>query len=520
MPVLQRSAGILLHPTSLPGDYCIGEIGRQAHRFLEELAAAGQSLWQVLPLGPTGYGNSPYQSPSTFAGNPLLIGFDMLLEEGLLAPEDVREIPWLEPDHVDFGAATWYRPPILKQACRRFMESTETDAGLCAAFETFCLEQAHWLDNYALFTAIKESQGLKPWYAWPRPLAQRDPAALVMAADELADAITDVKILQFLFDRQWRALQAQAAKLGIQIIGDIPIFVAHDSADVWAERELFFLDAKGDPTVVAGVPPDYFSATGQLWGNPLYDWQHHKSTGYAWWIRRLRKILQWVDLVRIDHFRGFAAYWEVPAGEETAINGRWIGGPGEDFFHALQREFGTNLPIIAEDLGVITPDVEELRDRFELPGMRVLQFAFGEDSLAEAYIPENYPANSVAYTGTHDNDTTMGLIQSEAGEGSTRTPQQIAAELAMIRAYTGTDASELNWDYINAICRSEAAFAIYPLQDVLGQGSAARMNTPGIAEGNWEWRFQWEQLTSDVMHRLKRIAGNTGRIPCADIPEG
>ena len=512
MPTLHRSAGILLHPTSLPGDSCIGEIGKQAHRFLEEMAAAGQTLWQVLPLGPTGYGNSPYQSPSTFAGNPLLIGFDLLIEDGLLTQKDLKAIPWLDPERVDFGAATWYRPPILKKACRRFLNRIKADAQLRNAFENFCCDEASWLDDFALFTAIKESQELKPWHDWPTPLAQRDPGALSKAAKKFSKGIAETKVLQFLFDQQWQALRTRATELGITIIGDIPIFVAHDSADVWAGRELFFLDAQGSPKAVAGVPPDYFSATGQLWGNPLYDWAYHKTTGYAWWIRRLRKILQWVDLVRIDHFRGFAAYWEVPAGEQTAMNGRWVDGPREDLFLALQEEFGHDLPIIAEDLGIITPDVEALRDHFGLPGMRVLQFAFGEDSLAEAYIPENYPINSVAYTGTHDNDTTMGLAENKAGEGSTRSSEQIAAELRTIKAYTGTDASELNWDYIAAISRSQAAYAIYPLQDVLGLGSDARMNIPGIAEGNWEWRFQWQDLSRQTMTRLLTLTQETDRV--------
>jgi len=512
MPDLQRSAGILLHPTSLPGNYCIGEIGREAHRWLDELAAAGQKLWQILPLGPTGYGNSPYQSPSTFAGNPLLIGFDLLIEDGLLEEDDLKDIPWLEPGHVDFGAATWYRPPVLKKACTRFLAEARSNPSIQAMFEKFCREEEFWLEDYALFTAIKESEELRPWYQWPKDLAQRDQWALTEKATELAAEIVEVKIQQFLFDQQWRRLQNHAKDLGVRIIGDIPIFVAHDSADVWAAQELFHLDDEGNPTAVAGVPPDYFSATGQLWGNPLYDWDHHKATGYKWWIQRLRKILKWVDLVRIDHFRGFAAYWEVPAGDDTAINGKWVDGPRDALFYALRAEFGDNLPIIAEDLGVITPDVEELRDAFELPGMRVLQFAFGTDSLAEAYIPENYPVNSVAYTGTHDNDTTLGLFRAEAGEGSTRSSEDIESERKTILGYIGTDGSELNWDYIRAISKSEAAYAIYPFQDVLGLGSEARMNTPGEAEGNWTWRFCWDQIEPKIPRTLRRITRDSNRV--------
>ena len=511
MPQINRSAGVLLHPSSLPGNHAIGEIGPEAYRWLDLLAECEQKVWQVLPLGPTGYGNSPYQSPSTFAGNPLLISLDLLVEDGLLESEELREIPPLDPSHVDFGAAVWHRPPLLKRAADRFQART-SNAEEDEQFRIFCEKEAHWLDDYALFAAIKADQEMRPWWLWPEGLAQRDSEPLTEAAERLSDSIEEIKVTQFFFDRQWLALRKYAAGLGIQIVGDVPIFVAHDSADVWAGRELFHLDAEGNPTVVAGVPPDYFSATGQLWGNPLYDWNYHRATDYEWWIRRMQKALQWVDLIRIDHFRGFAAYWEVPADEDTAMNGKWVDGPRAELFQAFTQTFGKNLPIIAEDLGVITDDVVELRDQFELPGMRVLQFAFGADSLAEEYIPENYPPNSVAYTGTHDNDTTMGLFQSEAGDGgSTRTQEQVDAERRTILNYTKTDGSELNWDYIRAISHSNSNLAIYPLQDVIGLGSEARMNTPGIPEGNWGWRFTWDMITPRLQGKLRGVTRTSNR---------
>jgi len=500
---LPRSSGILLHPSSLPGRFGIGEIGQGAELWLESLDRMGQKLWQVLPLGPTGYGNSPYQSPSSFAGNPLFISFDSLVRDGLVTPSDLKMVPEFRDNHVDYDAVIEVRMAFLKNAARRFTRQCEVSPLLLRAFESFCTREQDWLDDFALYTALRIEHGLKAWNEWPRDLALRQPEAIAEAIAALEEEIEEVKVLQFFFHRQWNKLRLKARELGISIIGDIPIFAAHDSADVWANRELFHLDGAGNPTVVAGVPPDYFAATGQRWGNPLYDWPKHLQTNFAWWKARLKKVLSLVDLVRIDHFRGFAAYWEIPASEETAINGRWVPSPGDELFTALRAEMG-EVPVIAEDLGIITPDVVELRDRHGFPGMKVMQFAFGADSLAEEYIPENYPMECVAYTGTHDNDTVLGLFRSEAGGDTTRTQEMVEAERRTILNYTKTDGRELNWDYIHHVWQSKAQLALCPLQDVLGLGSEARMNTPGKMGDFWAWRFEWHQLNYLVEERLRK----------------
>jgi 4-alpha-glucanotransferase len=511
MIAAHRSAGVLLHPTSLPGRWGIGEIGPEAVRWLDELHAAGQTLWQILPHGPTGYGNSPYQSLSSFAGNPLWISIDGLTMDGLLGPRELELRPAFPEDKVNFDAVSEVKSALLFQACENFRHQMDQSPGIRAAFEGFCQDESAWLDDYALFLALKQEQGGRAWTEWPSLLRDRVPHAMAEAFAALEEEIENAKMIQFFFFRQWTKLRKHAESLGIQIIGDIPIFVAHDSADVWSHRDLFYLDETGNPTVVAGVPPDYFSATGQRWGNPLYRWDRHRETKWAWWIERMGKILSLFDIVRIDHFRGFAQYWEIPAEEETAVNGRWVDSPGKELFDAMARAFPF-LPVIAEDLGIITPDVEALRDGLGFPGMRVLHFAFGVDTLAEQYLPENYPENSVAYTGTHDNDTTLGLFRSEAGEGTTRTPEQVEAERRTILGYTKTDGSELNWDFIRLICASQSLLAIYPLQDILGLDSEARMNQPGLMnQKNWTWRFRWDQWTNHRKQKLLDIARETHR---------
>ena len=504
-----RASGVLLHPTSLPGPYGIGEIGPEAYRFIDVLQATGQHLWQILPLGPTSFGDSPYQSPSTFAGNPLWISFDLLIQDKLLTKAQLKHFPAFPADKVDFGPVIAARFAVLKKVCASFGEKASPD--MQAEFADFCARSADWLDDYALFSALKDAHGGVPWTQWEPELGRREPAALQAARERHAEDVRAVKIVQYLFDRQWKRLRAYGAERRIQFIGDIPIFVAHDSADVWAHPHLFFLKPDGQPSVVAGVPPDYFSATGQLWGNPLYNWDAHRAQNYDWWMARLRRIFELVDVVRIDHFRGFEAYWEIPGGETTAMNGKWVKGPDQHLFEVLLQRMG-RLPIIAEDLGVITPPVEALRDRFEFPGMRILQFAFGADERAAEFRPESYPAHCCVYTGTHDNDTTVGWFNSQAGAGSTRTQDQIDAERKMILDYLGTDGHEIHWDLIHLGSRSNADTFVTPLQDLLGLGSEARMNTPGVAGGNWQWRFTWDQLTDEIRDRFAYVTRSTGRM--------
>ena len=504
-----RESGVLLHPTSLPGRYGIGELGPAAYKFADALQEMGQHLWQMLPLGPTGYGDSPYQSFSTFAGNKMLISFDQLIKDGLLSEARLSAFPNFPVDTVDFGPVITIRTAILRTVCRSFERRATPE--MYQAFEAFCAKNADWLDDYALFSALKTAHDLKPWPTWEPELVHREPMAMHAAQRQFKTAIRHEKICQFLFFDQWKRLVNYCHARQIKIVGDIPIFVAHDSADVWARPELFFLDDRGNPTVVAGVPPDYFSSTGQLWGNPLYRWDAHQQTDYAWWVARLRKIFEMVDIVRIDHFRGFEAYWEIPGHETTAIHGKWVKGPNADLFEALNRQLG-RLPIIAEDLGVITPEVERLRDQFEFPGMRILQFAFGNDDKAEAYRPESYPPNCVVYTGTHDNDTTVGWFRSEPGNGSTRSREEIEKERRSVLNYVKTDGHEIQWDMIGVAMTSKANTAVVPMQDLLGLGTIARMNVPGTTGGNWRWRFTWDMLTPEIKQRMRRLATETGRM--------
>lgn len=497
MPESGRCAGILLHPTSLPGPFGIGDLGNQAWRFVDFLNGAGQSIWQILPLGPTGYGHSPYSALSAFAGNPLLISLERLVEEGDLEPEDLAGVG-LEEGRAHFGFAQPFKTRLLHKGAKRFGKGAT--AGRRADFDSFCREQADWLENFVLFCALRRTFHEQPWQKWPLPLRQREPQALRQARQELADSLHFHRYCQFVFHEQWLALRDYANRRGIRILGDLPIFVALDSADVWARPELFRLDADLQPMVVAGVPPDYFSATGQRWGNPLYHWERHQQNDFAWWLARLECNLQQCDLLRIDHFRGFSACWEIPSGDETAVNGQWRAAPGEALFTALQRRYPT-LPLVAEDLGLITPDVEQLRDRFGLAGMKILQFAFdsGPDN---PYLPHNLAPHCVIYTGTHDNDTTLGWWHS--------LNRQLQGE---VQAYLGHPATDMPWDLVRLAWSSVAHTAICPLQDLLSLDSEARMNHPGRPDANWGWRYLPNALDGNLQQRLADMTRRYGRAP-------
>ena len=511
-----RTSGLLLHPSSLPGPWGIGDLGPEARAFVEFLAGAKQGLWQVLPLGPTGYGDSPYQCFSAFAGNPLLVSLDDLVERGLLAKSALASPPAFPEGSVDFEAAQRFKLPLLAKAFQAF--ESEAEAQAREAFAAFCATSTHWLDDFALFMALKAENKGRPWHRWPRALAVREPPALEEARTRLAPRIASLRFTQYLFFDQWRGVHAACRRRGIRVMGDIPIFVAHDSADVWAHPELFYLAADGHPSFVAGVPPDYFSATGQLWGNPLYRWDVIARNGYQWWIERFRDTLDLVDVVRLDHFRGFEAYWEVPGGAKTAIGGRWVKGPGAALFDALQGALGS-LPIVAENLGVITPEVEALRERFGFPGMAILQFAFGNDSSADGFKPHNYARNLVVYTGTHDNDTIAGWWSAGVGD-STRTQEEVEDEKALTRLYLGTDGTEIHWVFVRAALASVADAAIVPVPDLLGLGSEARMNLPGRGGGNWGWRMEEGQLSETLRKRLGRLTEIYGRAALAAEGEG
>lgn len=494
-----RAAGVLLHPTSLPGPFGIGDLGPEARRFVDFLVAGGQRLWQVNPLGPTGYGDSPYSGLSAFAGNPLLISPELLVDDDLLTIADLARLPPGEPDRVDFGAIIPAKRELLESAFRRYRDGAAPH--LAERLETFrhAPHVAAWLGDYALFAALKEHHGGAVWNTWGAGISTREPAAVKDWRHELAEQVEYHLFIQYLFREQWGRLKAYANQNEITLVGDIPIFVAYDSADVWAHRELFELDEHGNPLAVAGVPPDYFSADGQLWGNPLYDWQQAEATHFAWWIDRFRATLTVVDAVRLDHFRGFESFWRVPAGETTAIGGSWVKAPGKALFRAVGQALGS-LPIMAEDLGVITPEVEALRDDFEFPGMKVLQFAFVEGSDG-GFLPHRYPRNAVVYTGTHDNDTTVGWWESSP-----------AAERARVEAYLGGVHEPIQWALIRLANASVANTALYPLQDVLGLGSEARMNFPGRPAGNWFWRFEAGALSPDAAAQLRTWAELYGRL--------
>jgi 4-alpha-glucanotransferase len=471
----------LLHPTSLPGECGIGDLGKWAYRFVDFLVESGQQLWQILPLGPPGYGNSPYQAYSSIAGNPLLISIDMLVERDWLSPDALQQISRLPESKVDFDAVTPLKTNLLKKAARTF--SRRTGDPLRPEFLEFCTRMKSWLDPYAEFMALKEANGGLAWTGWKQGEAD-------------AQDVRDQQFIQFEFFRQWKQLKRYCNGRGIEIIGDIPIFVAHDSSDVHSHPELFDLDEKGYPRVVAGVPPDYFSKTGQYWGNPLYRWEEMERTGYRWWIDRIRAVLDLVDIIRLDHFRGFEKYWEIPTGSATAVQGHWVEGPGDNLFQALLQALG-RMPFVAEDLGYITPEVHRLRDRWGFPGMRVLQFAFGDDSPENRHRPSNYVRNCVAYTGTHDNDTTAGWF-------AARTPQRQAERENALR-YMESDGSDPVWGFIRMLLASVADTVILPMQDVLALGSEARMNIPATTGNNWRWRMQTDQLKPELAQRLREM---------------
>ncbi len=496
-----RSSGILLHPTSLPGLHGVGDFGPEAYRFVDFLHSAGQKLWQVLPLNPTGYADSPFQCFSASAGNPLLISLNRLADQGLLSNEDLRHVPKFPAETADYGAVIRFKMPLLKKAAWNFFRGSFGEDQ--PKFKEFCRANAAWLDDFALFMAVKEANDLAAWTRWPADISAREPGAMTRWAETQAIVVRAHKFLQYEFFRQWQELRAYGLARGIRIIGDIPIYVAHDSADVWSNRQFFLLNDQGLPTKISGVPPDYFSVTGQCWGNPIYNWALLKQTGYRWWIERLRSALRLYDFVRIDHFRGFEAYWEIPGGETTAVNGQWIKGPGAELFSVLRKELG-DLPIIAENLGVITPEVEAIRHEFGFPGMAILQFAFGNDPQAPTFKPHNYSRDLVAYTGTHDNDTVAGWWASAGGD-STRTPEDIAREHAYTRAYLGFKDGPIQWVLIRGIMASVANTAIVPMQDVLGLGSEARMNLPGMPSGYWKWRMEPGVATAEIAGRLKEM---------------
>ncbi len=496
---LPRISGILLHPTSLPSPYGIGDLGKEAYEFVDFLKNAGQHLWQILPLTHTGYGDSPYQSFSAFAGQPLLISLEHLKELGLLNAEDLSDLPEMNEEHIDYGRIIPWKTEKLKLAHSRFLSLEDLD--LREKYRDFCSQNNYWLHDYALFMACKKLNGGVSWLEWSDIYRLPTPEFKNQLNDALKDDVEFYCFIQFIFFDEWHKLKAYANEQGIQIIGDIPIFVSMDSADVWANQHLFQLDSKGYPVAVAGVPPDYFSETGQLWGNPLYDWNAHEEEGYAWWISRIKSQLQVLDILRIDHFRGFEAYWAVPFGEKTAINGEWIKGPESTLFHAIEEALGGNLPIIAEDLGVITPEVEALRDGFHFPGMKVLQFAF--ETTGESYfLPHQFKSpNCVCYTGTHDNDTTRGWFSTLRDECRDK----------VFRYMNITEDNEVSSAFIRACLSSIAAYAVIPLQDILDLGKDGRMNTPGVPSGNWNWRFRKGALTEKLARDLKELSRLYGR---------
>ncbi len=492
-----RTTGILLHPTSLPSRDGIGDFGPAAYEFVDALATARQGLWQVLPLGPLGYGNSPYSSISAFAGSPLLISLERLAERGWINGVKLNSPP-SNSGPVEYDQVFSTKMPLLFEAGRNFVNSAS--GGPQQRFEAFCNENAWWLDEFVLFDAVRAQQKLASWNQWPPGLAHREPRALKQARAELAADLKIRAALQFAFYEQWRALRRYCAERSIRIVGDVAIFVNHDSADVWAHRELFRLNENLEPEVVSGVPPDFFSKTGQRWGNPLYRWDVMKAHGYMWWIQRLRWATQNCDYIRLDHFRGFDQFWEIPAGDSTAINGRWVDGPRDDLFHKLREALG-GLPFFAEDLGYITPEVHALRERLQIPGVAVLQFGFGDEG-AHMYLPHR-AAGKVLYTGTHDNDTIVGWFHSGASD----------YERAHAKAYVGCGQDGIHCAFIRAAQSSVADFALVPMQDVLGLGSEARMNTPSRNEGNWKWRLAPGQFTPELIAKLAQLAEVTDRLP-------
>ena len=496
MDLNQRASGVLLHITSLPGPHGVGDFGPDAYHFVDWLVSSGQHLWQLLPMSPIGPGDSPYQSVSAFAGSPLMVALEPLIERGWLA---LAEVPAFDSQRVDFARVTPWRMQQLRAAAAGFQ--ARAGAAERAALGAWCEQESGWLDDYALFMALEAAHAGRPWWTWAQGLARREPAALQAARAEHRAEIEFWQFAQWCFDTQWRSIKAYAHERDVSIMGDLPIFIAHHSADCWVRPDLYLLDEQFQPTVVAGVPPDFFSATGQRWGNPLYRWERMAAEGYRWWVDRVRRALAHADVFRIDHFRGFAGYWEVPASCPTAIEGRWVTGPGRALFDAIEAELGA-LPIVAEDLGLVTADVEELRDGLGLPGMRILQFGFSDDA-THAFLPHNYVRNTVVYTGTHDNDTARGWWDAA--------PQR---ERAFAGSYLHASARDIHWGMIRAASASVANLAIFPLQDVLGLDGRYRMNVPGVmGHGNWTWRFDWRQVGAEPARVLGLITAACGRGP-------
>jgi 4-alpha-glucanotransferase len=493
-----RLSGILLHPTSLPSLGGIGDFGPAAYQFVNFLAASRQGLWQVLPLGPPAFGDSPYSSTSAFAGSPLLISLERLVENNWISREHLSQLPDVSVP-VDYSEVKKKKLPLIREAAQEFLRHASEEARSC--FKQFCNANAWWLDDYVLYDALRNRFEEKGWNQWPHDLACRASSAIAEARAELADEVAIGSVTQFFFWQQWDALRRYCADKSVRLVGDIAIFVDHDSADVWANRQLWRLREDLEPEVVSGVPPDAFSATGQRWGNPLYDWAAMRAQNYEWWVRRLRWAAHTCDYIRLDHFRGFEQFWEIPATEPTAVNGRWVDGPKDEFFQRLEQELG-ELPFFAEDLGYITPEVHALRDRHKIPGMAVLQFGFG-DAGAHIYLPHRLPANRVVYTGTHDNDTTLGWWNSSA----------TAEEKTAAEAYLGCSKDGVNWSMIRAALTSQASFALFPLQDALGLGSEARLNTPSTVGGNYLWRYPPDALTTKICEKLARLAEVSDRIP-------
>ena len=493
-----RLSGVLLHPTSLPSPYGIGDLGQEAYHFIDFLKRAGQHLWQTLPLTPTGFGDSPYQGFSAFAGQPLLVSPAHLVELGFLYDYELSDCPVGDATMVDYGSVIPWKQKILRLAATRFAEKASSE--LLEEYEDFLETHSFWLDDYALYMACKDMHEGREWLAWKEEYKRPTSSVKASLSKLLKDDMNYYYFVQFMFYKEWTALKAYANENEIKIIGDMPLFVSLDSADVWAHQELFQLDDEGFPTVVAGVPPDYFSETGQLWGNPLYDWDTHKKDGYQWWVARIRHQLQMTDYLRIDHFRGLESYWAIPAGEETAINGTWVPGPREDLFFAIEKALGKGLPIIAEDLGIITPEVEALRDQFDFPGMRVLQFAFDSEE-ESTFLPHQFPhRNCVCYTGTHDNNTTKGWYANASEYSKDK-----------VRCYMNTDAYNIHWDFIRTCLGTIATYAIFPLQDVLGIDESGRMNTPGVGINNWTWRYTTYALSNELADALAKTTRIYGR---------
>jgi 4-alpha-glucanotransferase len=496
----KRRSGILMHITSLPSPFGIGDLGPGAYKFVDFLADSGQRLWQVLPLSPTDpiEGNSPYSSPSAFAGNPLLISPEHLINDGFLTEEDLDSPPAFAAERVDYPAVIEYKHKLLDTAFERFSRAEDR-----REFEGFCSKNSHWLEDFVLFTALKDHFSGQVWSDWQAETRDRNGDALASMRSQLAHELERHRFIQFLFFRQWHALKAYCRENGIDVIGDIPIYVSYDSADVWADSQIFKLDENKKPTHVAGVPPDYFSSTGQLWGSPVYDWEVCRKSGFKWWLRRMEHVLSLYDVVRIDHLRGLVAYWEVPAGHKTAVHGAWVGVPAGEFFDAMLDRF-PGFPIIAEDLGHITPDVREVMDHYGFPGMKVLLFAFGADEPEHPYLPHNYKPNFAVYTGTHDNNTVRGWFENGASP----------ADKKRLSAYVGREVSadSVHWELMRLATASVAETSIVPMQDVLGLGEEARMNLPGVLEGHWQWRLKAKALKPDLAAALRDLAHSYGRL--------